>query len=129
MKVEEAARDPGNPLPACKHMFSTTLGMPCAHKLGEITAFNGKLMKEDFDQQWWLSNEDATLLIPEEPVYASVAEIPDEQERIEHDTFVQEEYEVQMTAIQDVQTREALADAHAIQTIITEPTVSALNER
>jgi hypothetical protein len=34
-----------------------------------------------------------------------------------------------MAAVQDMQVREALADAHATQTIITEPTVTALNER
>ncbi|KAI8330324.1 hypothetical protein BC941DRAFT_486267 [Chlamydoabsidia padenii] len=54
-------------LPPCTNSFTTTMGLPCAHFILNITqnSINGKLTMEDFHRQWWI---DDSVDIPENEV-------------------------------------------------------------
>lgn len=43
-------------LPACTKVFSTTMGLPCAHTVQERLRANSTLRIDDFDPQWYLHN-------------------------------------------------------------------------
>ena len=43
-----------SPLPPCASVFTTTLGMPCAHVLRRHIRSGTQLAVDDFHRQWWL---------------------------------------------------------------------------
>ena len=43
----------------CTGTFTTTLGLPCVHKLKELVDSEKQLVKEDFHWYWWLEGWEA----------------------------------------------------------------------